>query len=103
MRKAKGLSETDIKHQIAQYLTYAGAFNFHLLAGIGAYKGAPDKIFIYKGESVYLEIKTATGVQSDYQKAFQAAVERAGGVYALVRSVDDVIGIIAEINAVKGE
>lgn len=38
------------------------------------------------GRSVAVEVKTATGAQRDAQRAFQAAWERAGGVYVLARS-----------------
>jgi hypothetical protein len=40
---------------------------------------------------VWLEVKSATGKQSDLQKSFQAQVEREGHRYAVVRSIDDVI------------
>ena len=42
------------------------------------------------GRRIEIEIKTATGRQSDQQKNYQAMIERFGGLYILARSVDDV-------------
>ena len=72
--KAFQLSETDIKHQIRDYLNAAGAFTFHLLAGMGAYKGAPDRIFVYKGVVVFLEIKS--------RAAYKASIRRNSSAHA---------------------
>ena len=99
--KAFQLSETDIKHQIRDYLNATGAFTFHLLAGVGAYKGAPDRIFVYKGVVVFLEIKKPSGVQSEHQKEFERACVQAGGFYVLAKSVDDVVQVVNKIN--RGE
>ena len=40
---------------------------------------------------VWIEVKTAKGVQSEFQKSFQAQVEAEGHRYVLARSVDDVM------------
>ena len=91
-------SETDIKHQIRDYLNARNIFNFYCLQGMGAYKGIPDRIFIYKGVVVFLEIKKKKGTQSEHQKAFQADIERGGGRYLLVRTLDEVIAEVGRIN-----
>lgn len=56
--------------------------------GVGG-KGASDLIGIWNGRFVALEIKTPIGRQSPEQKLFQQLVEKKGGVYALLRSVED--------------
>ena len=43
---------------------------------------------------VWLEVKNAKGVQSEYQKSFQKQVESHGHLYVLARSVDDVVEVI---------
>ena len=48
-------------------------------------KGSPDIITVYRGRFVGLETKTQKGAQSDDQKAFQAKLEKAGGIYVLLR------------------
>lgn len=41
-----------------------------------------------------IEVKDADGEQNDAQIKFQEAVERAGGVYIVARSVDDVLALL---------
>jgi hypothetical protein len=41
-----------------------------------------------------LEAKTDSGRQSDQQKKFQAAFERAGGRYGLFRSADEAVRLM---------
>jgi hypothetical protein len=38
----------------------------------------------------WLEVKSATGKQSEYQRSFQEQVEREGHRYAICRSIEDV-------------
>ncbi len=47
--------------------------------------------------SVWLEVKTKKGKLSANQKAFNEVVTAAGGVYYVVRSIDDVELVIAEV------
>ena len=42
------------------------------------------------GRRLEIEVKSATGRQAPDQRAFQALVERFGGLYVLARSVEDV-------------
>jgi hypothetical protein len=43
------------------------------------------------GQAVALEAKTATGRQSDAQRLWERAWTRRGGIYAVVRSVEDAV------------
>lgn len=54
-------------------------------------QGQADIGGILNGRAVEIELKTATGRQSDSQKNWQSAVEKSGGVYILARSPDGVI------------
>ena len=47
--------------------------------------------------SVWFEVKTKKGKLSPNQKAFQASVAAAGGFYYVVRSIDDVELVVAEV------
>lgn len=51
--------------------------------------GSGDILGVAPGFGFALEAKTDTGRQSDQQKKFQAAFERAGGRYGLFRSADE--------------
>lgn len=42
------------------------------------------------GLRLEIEVKSASGVQTAEQRAYQSIIERFGGVYVLARSVDDV-------------
>jgi hypothetical protein len=53
--------------------------------------GAADIIAVHQGRALAVECKTATGRQLPAQRNFQAAWERAGGVYIIVRSAADVL------------
>ena len=52
--------------------------------------GTPDILGTYQGRAIGIEVKSATGRQRPEQKLWQAQFERAGGLYILARSVDDV-------------
>lgn len=56
--------------------------------------GSADIIGVSRGRAVAIEVKTASGRQSEQQRKFQAAWERARGVYVLARSVDDVLAAL---------
>ncbi len=59
------------------------------LTRTGLYPGASDLIVHHHPRLIWVEVKTATGKQSDKQKAFQCHVESLGYSYYLVRSLDD--------------
>jgi len=47
-----------------------------------------------RGRLVGIECKTGSGTQSEAQKSWQNALERRGGVYGVVRSVEDAINLV---------
>lgn len=54
-------------------------------------KGTADISATIRGRSVKIEIKWKNDRQSDVQKEYQAAIERAGGVYIIVRTFDEFV------------
>ena len=60
-------------------------------------RGMADIAVIYKGLSVWLEVKRPKGKQTQAQFEFQHAVERAGGFYFIVKSVEDALKAINEV------
>lgn len=90
----KKVSESDIQMAIARWLTDAGYFFYsvpnELLGKLRA--GVADLVVLQpNGRTVYLEVKTPTGKQSEHQKDFQNMVEFLGFQYHVVRSVEDVV------------
>ncbi|MCK4329281.1 hypothetical protein KAX02_05510 [candidate division WOR-3 bacterium] len=89
------ITENDIKLQVKQYLSLRGWFHFHLMAGMGAYSGSPDRIAVKDGRVLFLEIKKPVGWKhSDPQKRFQKDIREHDGEYYLIKSLDDLIKII---------
>ena len=54
-------------------------------------KGTADISSTIRGRSVKIEIKYGKDVQSQVQKEYQASIERAGGVYLIVRTFDEFV------------
>ena len=64
--------------------------------GVGG-KGAADLIGMWAGRFVALELKTDKGKQTDEQRKFEQLVLARGGVYAVLRSVEDARAWAAEM------
>jgi hypothetical protein len=56
--------------------------------------GSGDILGVTHGFGFALEAKTDTGRQSDQQKKFAVAFERAGGRYGLFRSADEAVALM---------
>lgn len=92
-RKKQGLpkqSETDIKRAIKQFLDLRGIWHFHVLQGLGSYKGIPDIFAVTDGWVYAIEVKKPTGKQSEHQKAFERRWRARGHPYILATCVEDV-------------
>lgn len=57
----------------------------------------PDMVGKTIGVAVQSEFKTAKGKQAENQKNWQAAVEKRGAVYRLVRSASDMLALIQDV------
>lgn len=81
--------EGALKKAIKEYLRTVGAFWSMIPGGSYAKTGDPDMVVCYKGRYIAVEAKVDTP-QSNWQKMRQVEIERAGGRYLLVHSVDEV-------------
>ncbi len=88
--------ETAIKKSIRDYLRLSGWFVFHVLQGLGAYKGVSDFVAIKDGNVLFIEVKTERGRQSEHQKKFENNICNSGGHYFVARDVSDVDRYIVE-------
>lgn len=80
-----------------KFFTNADARRFQFIRHhkeMGYTKGQPDLIFILSGHVYFVEMKTATGRQSQEQKEFQRQLEAAGQTYLVWRSVQDCVDFI---------
>lgn len=53
-------------------------------------RGVSDILGIFRGRPVAIEVKTKTGVVSDYQKLFLTRFSHAGGIALIARSLEEV-------------
>lgn len=86
----KTQTETIIRRSITKALRENGWAVFYIFQGLGSYKGISDLIAIKDGTTVFIEVKTEIGRQSDYQKNFEMVCRAHGCTYILARSVDDI-------------
>ncbi len=88
-------TESDIRRIIRDYLRLRGWFVFHLLQGLGCYPGLSDLVAVKNGRVIFIELKRPdVGVHSDKQKRFQADLERGGGEYILVDSLEGIREVV---------
>jgi len=67
-----------------------------ILQGMGVHRGFADLIVLSGGRVLFLEVKSQTGRLSPAQANFRDVVRDQGFAWALVRSVDDALGALAE-------
>jgi len=107
------MTETQIQHAILDWLLWNQIFAWRnqriptpirrgrqiigLRKADPATVGMPDILCCIKGRLIGLEVKTDTGKQSKEQVEWGERLEKAGGVYAVVRSVDDVESVIKSL------
>lgn len=95
------ISEKHTQKAILDYLKYKKIFHYRQNSGAfktesGGYmrtasvSGLPDIVAIKDGLYIGLEVKTEIGRQSKEQREIQNRITAAGGLYLVVRSLDDV-------------
>lgn len=106
VRGAPNASEAQIQRLITDYLSLRGiVFSITDASRIWDSRGRvrrgkvivgwPDVTCCVRGKFVGLEVKSKTGRLRPEQKACHEALREAGGIVAVVRSLDDVIAILA--------
>ena len=88
-----------IIHHCANEVTEAGprgAKRQAILVGMGVQSGFADLIILCEGKVLFLELKSLKGRLSSAQEAFRDAVLAQGFGWALVRSLDDALGALAD-------
>jgi hypothetical protein len=93
------LPRTAILHHSANEVTEAGprgAKRQAILVGMGVHPGFADLMVLSEGRLLFLELKAPKGRLRPEQEAFRDAVIAQGHGWALVRSLDDALGALAE-------
>jgi hypothetical protein len=73
-----------------------GAKRQAILVGMGVHPGFADLIVLCEGRVLFLELKSLKGKLGEAQEAFRDAVQAHGFGWALVRSLDDALGALAD-------
>ncbi|MCG6560735.1 VRR-NUC domain-containing protein [Ruegeria sp. 1NDH52C] len=93
------LPRTAIIHHCANEVTEAGprgARRQAMLVGMGVHAGFADLVVLCEGRVLFLELKSVKGRLSPAQVAFRDAVRAQGFGWAMVRSLDDALGTLAD-------
>ena len=93
------LPKTAIIHHCANEVTEPGprgAKRQAILVGMGVHPGFADLVVLCDGRVLFLELKSLKGRLSPNQEAFRDTVLAQGFGWALVRSVDDALGALAD-------
>ena len=88
-----------IIHHCANEVTEPGSrgqVRQSILIGMGVHTGFADLIVISGGRALFLEVKSQTGRLRKSQEGFRDTVCAQGFGWALVRSVDDALGALAD-------
>ena len=88
-----------IVHHCANEVTEPGSrgqIRQSILVGMGVHTGFADLIVISGGRVLFLEVKSQTGRLRKAQEVFRDTVCAQGFGWALVRSVDDALGALAD-------
>jgi hypothetical protein len=88
-----------IVHHCANEVTEGGprgAKRQAILVGMGVHAGFADLIVMSEGRVLFLEVKSTKGRLRPEQDAFRETVLAQGFGWALVRSVDDALGALAD-------
>ncbi|MFU8778784.1 MAG: VRR-NUC domain-containing protein [Roseovarius sp.] len=88
-----------IVHHCANEVTEAGPLGAKrqaILVGMGVHPGFADLMVLCDERVLFLELKSQKGKLSPDQEAFRDAVLAQGHAWALVRSLDDALGALAD-------
>jgi hypothetical protein len=91
--------ETATKKKIVAYLdTVPGLWHVAFHNTGYTRKGIPDRLCVYRGRFVALEIKAPGGVASPWQRREIAAIVEAGGIAEVVWTVEQVMAIVERVD-----
>ncbi|SEP20896.1 hypothetical protein SAMN04490248_13819 [Salinihabitans flavidus] len=93
------LPRSAIVHHCANEVTEPGprgARRQAILVGMGVHPGFADLMVLSEGRVLFLELKSNRGRLNPAQEVFRDAVQAQGFGWALVRSLDDALGALAD-------
>ena len=92
------MKENEITNKIRDYLkTLPECFSWKEHGGLYGTTGIPDIIVCYRGRFVAFEVKNEKGKATVLQMVTIRKIQAAGGIAAVVRSVDDARAVISKL------
>lgn len=96
--RKNSMNENEIVKQIKEYLkTVKDCFFWKEHGGSFGAAGIPDLIVCYRGRFIAFEVKTVKGKLTVLQAITIRKIQSAGGIAAVVRSVDEARAVIAKL------
>lgn len=89
--KHGGATESEIQSQIKQYLTMRGWFCCKIQQSALSYRGIADLYACKAGRSVWIEVKTPKGTQSEAQRDFESNLQKQCMEYIVMRDINDAV------------
>ena len=89
--------ESVLKKELKEVLKRYGAFHCMIKGGPHSKVGDPDIVVCYKGRFIGIEAKTHEGHQSTWQELRERQITEAGGIYAVIRSTEELIRLLEEV------
>ena len=89
------MEEAEIKRNARNILKKRKIFFADVQGSRFTTNGTPDIIAVIDGLFIGLEFKTYRGRQSQDQKDFQERLEKAGGLYFIIRSEKDLLDVLS--------
>ena len=84
--------ESKLQAKILRYLIYQD--DCWAIKAESVTRGIPDIICCYRGKFIGFEVKSEQGELSEIQKATGELIDSAGGIYRVVRTMEDVKRIL---------
>lgn len=91
-------AETSLQERIQKFIVKSGGYVIKQHGDMISEPGVPDLLVCYRGIFIGLEVKVDNNVPSKRQGIHCRKIWNAGGIAAIVRSVDEVYNLLLIIN-----
>lgn len=91
------MKESYIEGLLAEGVKRLGGISYKMISTVN---GVPDRLVLYKGKLIFVELKAKAGKLSEIQKVRHTEMESHGGIIYVVygkEGVDDFVGCLSKI------
>ena len=96
--------ERKLKALVVNFLNLRGAWIFHqsMSKKTGGRPGVPDILCCYRGRFIAMELKVRSSKLSPEQEREAERLRNSGGVFVVVRRLEDLVEVLAALDAIEG-